>query len=65
MINVEVKLKSNRLQRIEERKMNKRERKAKKKQTEEKVDLSLSGYIKKDVFIFEEKDPTKTKALET
>lgn len=66
MINIEVQTKSNRLQRIEERKLKKREGKAKRKQDESvPKNPSLSGYIKKDIFDMNQKDPIKTQALNT
>ena len=65
MINTEVQLKSNRLQRIEERKMKKRDRKTRAKNLKERVNPSLSGYIKKDIFDMKEKNPQKTHAIDT
>ncbi|CAI2363141.1 unnamed protein product [Moneuplotes crassus] len=65
MINVEVQRKSNRLQRIEERKERKRDRKARVKISKEKHNPSLQGFITKDVFDMNEKDPQKSRALET
>jgi len=62
MINVDIVQRSNRLQRIENRKLNKRDQKlAKKKQ----ANPSLMGFIKKDAFDINEKDPMKTNALDT
>lgn len=65
MINVDVQKRSNRLQRIEERKERKRDRKARVKISKERSNISLQGYITEDKFDFSEPDPQKTKALDT
>jgi hypothetical protein len=65
MINVEVALRSSRLERIEQRKQKKRDKKAERKTKNEEINPSLLGYIKKDVFKMDEKDPMKTNALNT
>lgn len=66
LINIEVQKSCNRLQRIEERlKFKKRDRKARVKNMTIAQKVNLSSYIKNDVFDMQQKDPMKTKALET
>ena len=67
MINSEVKKQSNRLQRVEERKLKKRDRKARVKsgQKSDPDSVFTSGFVKRDVFDMAKVDPMKTGAIET
>jgi hypothetical protein len=66
LINIEIQKSSNRLQRVEEYKTHKkRDRKARIKNLTDAQKLNLSSYIKKDVFDMHQKDPMKSRALET
>ena len=63
MINVPAKFNSSRLQRIEERKLKKREGKEYRKKKEDWDNPIFQGLIKKDIFSLSEVDPMKTQAL--